>query len=249
MKRGLRLFLLRWHRRLGVVAAVVVVMLVLTGIVLNHSAELALDQRPVRQAVLLERYGVELPSVVAYAVGGDTLALVGGNRLFLNEHEVAYCQAPLSAALQYGPGIVALCNDQLILLTPEGEVIERLDSAYGLPDAMTALGISGGVLWIAAGESFIQADLNSLDFADGKPPKDVNWAEAVPVEPALKSRLVETYLGNDVHWERLLLDLHSGRLFGQWGVYVVDVAAIILLLLALSGVWVWFTKPGRWARR
>ena len=44
MNRALRLLLLRWHRRLGVGIAVVLVMLVVTGIILNHSSELQLDQ-------------------------------------------------------------------------------------------------------------------------------------------------------------------------------------------------------------
>jgi hypothetical protein len=45
-----------------------------------------------------------------------------------------------------------------------------------------------------------------------------------------------------ISWQRLLLDLHSGRWFGAYGVWLVDLAAVILLFLALSGCWIWFSK-------
>ena len=38
----------------------------------------------------------------------------------------------------------------------------------------------------------------------------------------------------------VLLDLHSGRLFGHGGVLVVDLAAISLLVVALTGVYMFF---------
>lgn len=246
MNRVLRLLLLRWHRRLGVAIALVLLMLVVTGIILNHSSELELDRQPVRQALILQRYGVELPKVVSFDVGGQFLSLVGSDRLFLNEKEIAYCQAPLHAALAYETGVVALCSDQLLLLNAAGEIVERLSEAYGLPPAIRGLGKFSGELWLRTERGDFSADLNSLQFAAMQAPAGVSWARASELDTDVRQRLTSLYLGNDVHWERLLLDLHTGRLFGRWGVYFVDAAAIGLLLLAFSGVWVWLTKPGRW---
>ena len=42
--------------------------------------------------------------------------------------------------------------------------------------------------------------------------------------------------------ERLLQDLHSGRLFGIFGVILMDLASVALVLLALTGCWVWLRK-------
>lgn len=247
MNRVLRLLLLRWHRRLGVVIALVLAMLVVTGVILNHSSELELDQRAVRQALLLQRYGIELPEFVSFEVGGRYLSLVGNNRLFLNEKEIAYCAAPLHAALAYDEGIVAVCNDQLLLLNAAGEIVERLREVHGLPPAIRTLGKLGGGLWLRTEHGDFSAELDSLQFtAAPAPSAGVKWVQSARLDAAFKQKITARYLGNDVHWERLLLDLHTGRLFGRWGVYVVDAAAIGLLLLSLSGVWVWLTKPGRW---
>lgn len=50
--------MLRWHRRVGLVAAALVVVLALSGVALNHSAVLDLDQRAVTTPLLLEWYGI-----------------------------------------------------------------------------------------------------------------------------------------------------------------------------------------------
>ncbi len=246
MNRRLRLLLLRWHRRLGVFIALVLVMLVVTGIALNHSDELALDQQAVRQNMILQRYGIELPELVSFDVNGRYLSLVGSNRLFLDNEEIAYCEAPLHSALSFESGFVAVCRDQLLLLSNEGEIIERLSEAYGLPANIQALGQGSSGLWLRTETGDYAADLNGLQFLPGTAPDNLQWPQPVRLNQAFGQQLTERYLGNDVHWERVLLDLHTGRLFGRWGVYVVDAAAIGLLLLSLSGVWVWLTKPGRW---
>ena len=41
---------------------------------------------------------------------------------------------------------------------------------------------------------------------------------------------------DEVNWERVLLDLHSGRLFGPWGVRLVDAMALLFAVLAVSGL-------------
>ena len=42
--------------------------------------------------------------------------------------------------------------------------------------------------------------------------------------------------------ERLLLDLHSGRFFGRFGPWVMDAAAVLIVLLGVSGTWIWLRR-------
>lgn len=46
-------------------------------------------------------------------------------------------------------------------------------------------------------------------------------------------------------WDRVLLDLHTGRILGDWGIYVMDGAAIILLILTFTGMYNWYRSPRR----
>ena len=44
-------------------------------------------------------------------------------------------------------------------------------------------------------------------------------------------------------FERVLLDLHSGRIFGRAGPLVMDAAAVLFIALALTGFWMWLRRP------
>jgi hypothetical protein len=39
--------------------------------------------------------------------------------------------------------------------------------------------------------------------------------------------------------QQLLIDLHNGRILGHFGVWLMDLAAGILIFLALTGIWMW----------
>ncbi len=248
MNRALRLALLRWHRRVGVVVALLVVLLVITGIALNHSAELGLGKRALRSPALLSLYGVELPEIAAYPLGGQWLSHVGGSHLYLDEREVAYCQQPMAGAVLHAEVIAALCDGQLLLLGRDGEVIERIGSVYGLPPGVEAIARDEAGVLLRSAEAVYRADLESLLFSPAETSAD-DWAQSQPPPAALRRQLLQSHVGDAIDWERLLLDLHSGRLFGRAGVWLMDAAALCLLLLALSGAWVWLTKPGRFKRR
>ena len=71
MRRLRRLvgFLWHWHRRVGVLAAFFVLVLVVTGILLNHSSELRLDRSFVDWPWLSEAYGDNSADLTAFQLG------------------------------------------------------------------------------------------------------------------------------------------------------------------------------------
>ncbi len=50
------------------------------------------------------------------------------------------------------------------------------------------------------------------------------------------------YGGNDLKLERVMLDLHCGRIFGRYRIHLMDVTALALLWFSLSGLWVWSSR-------
>ena len=54
--------------------------------------------------------------------------------------------------------------------------------------------------------------------------------------------LLESFRGRGLTLERVMLDLHSGRIFGDFGIYIMDAAAVALLWLSGSGLWVWWSR-------
>ncbi len=250
MQRAQRIrhFLLRWHRRLGAMAAVFVVWLSVSGIILNHTEFLRLAEKPVRNGVILARYGITEPAINSFKLGRWWLNHVGGHRLFVDTEEAVYCAAPLRGAVLYEQQIVALCNAELLLLTPDGELIERINASHGLPAQARAIANWQGSLWIATAGGAIEADIERLSWLPAsQPPPDSAWSAAQPAPQGMQDALTQAFIGADISQERLLQDLHSGRLFGPWGVYLMDLAAVALCLLAASGLWVW--GSAKWRRR
>jgi len=67
-------------------------------------------------------------------------------------------------------------------------------------------------------------------------PGTVTWDESNHALPeSLAQSIRKTYQGEGVDLERVILDLHSGRIVGKIGVVFMDAVAIGMLLLVASG--------------
>ena len=148
-------------------------------------------------------------------------------------------QAPRLGAVARADLVVVGLEGKLLLFTPGGELIERLDGAAGVPAGMQAIGLTpGGRLAIQAAHGFYQTDKNFLEWHE-TPTLDAVWSTPTLPAPALRTALQQAWRSTGLPLERILLDIHSGRILGGWGVYLVDAAAVLFLLLATSGVWLW----------
>ncbi|MEX1669662.1 PepSY domain-containing protein [Zhongshania guokunii] len=247
--RIFRMLLLRWHRRIGVVVAIFVVMLVVTGIAINHSADWGLDKKPLKQTWLLKHYGIPSPVLRSFPLNeslqsGAWVSQLG-NGLYLSETQIGSCDSPLLGAVVLSETIATLCAGRLQLFTEAGEKLDDISESLGLPRGAEALALDGEVVLLRTPSGVIAFDPRSFMFS-AIDVEGAVWVAPALAPPTVQRSLLDQYRGSGLSWERLLLDLHSGRLFGSIGVFIIDLAGIALLLIALSGVWVWVTKPGRW---
>lgn len=242
---GLRLrSLFLWHRYFGLSAALFVLTLAVSGILINYSDELRLNKRPVQADWLLDWYGIPAPIIGGgYATGPHWITRVG-ERVYFDNREIDGAAPPLYGALQLADTLVVAAGNQLLLLTPRGDVIDRLSGLEGLPDNMRAVGTAGGHVVVRTPQCDYRGDDRFLVWRpiDGN---GVDWAQTTPLPAPLHDALVKQYRGADVSWERFLLDLHSGRLFGKIGVAVMNIAAVLMVLLAVSGAWHFFKRKRR----
>lgn len=228
-----------WHRYIGLTAALFVILLTVTGLVLNHTEELALDSNHVSSTLLLDWYGIDAPhSISGYRIGNNSITAVG-DHIYWNTSRVPQANAPLVGAVEFGDLIVVGIEGQLLLFTVNGELIERLGGATGVPAGMQALGLTpDGELAIQAAHGYYRTDENFLEWHETEE-LDAEWSRSTVPSPELLAALQQAWRGTGLSLERVLLDLHSGRFLGSWGVYLVDAAAVLFLLLAISGVWLW----------
>jgi len=260
----------KWHRRFGLSAAFFVLMLAITGFFLNHASDWQLDNQRISSPALLSWYGINRPDQLFGFLLGDKLVSKIGDEVFLDTRELAHCGGELTGAvyLHAEELVVIACYDELIVLTEQYELVERLGAVHGLPSPIKKIGVRGSQLAkgdiafgelltsglvIAAGEVYFLADLEALAWA---PLENVNvidpstqnisdmakvvaWSEPVAIPPVLVDVLDKHFVGEGISVERLLLDIHSGRFLGRWGVFLVDVMAILFVILAVTGFLMW----------
>lgn len=241
MRRHPRLvgFFWRWHRRVGLTAAILAIILAVTGIALNHSPGMGLDKSYVTWSWIYPLYGDDIPELPAYRVAERWLYRNAAGQVYVDKAELAPCQGELVGALAHDGLFYIACAQELLLATPGGELVESITASTGLPVPLNGIGAAAGRVLVQAGGKWLEADLERLAFSSSIP-QDVIIRQHAP--GPLPQSLRESLLTRDhwLSWERLLLDMHSGRLAGRAGVLLVDAAGLMLCILGLSGVAMWW---------
>ena len=230
----------RNHRTIGAVASVFVMFMVLSGLALNHSNGLGLDQRHVSQSLLLHWYGIGEPEYIhSFAVRDDWLSFAG-SQLYFNDINVATMSNGVGA-VSSGDLIVAAGSSDILLLNLKGQLIERLPWDQFDDGQIESLGLlRDDTVALKSSRQLWLADAQLLNW---RPSGDVvqqpAWSAPAQTPKVLRQAITQNYQGDGLSLEQLILDLHSGRIFGQAGVIVYDLLALILGFLAVSGLILW----------
>ena len=198
-----------WHRWLGLGAALVLVWVALTGLLLVHSDQLGLAQRPVTVDWVLDLFGVPNPEVeIGYRTPAGWIAQAG-DRVFLDDAVLPQQLGELdgvatpnatAAATAAATTLVIAGSDGLMLLDMQGAVLELL-----APDADPALGTLTPV-----------------------PP------EALP--DATRTTIARAARSSALDWEQVLRVLHGSHGTSVLGKLLADLTALSLLVLSLTGI-------------
>ena len=232
-----------WHRRLGLSVFLVLIFLAISGIALNHSPALKLSKTNLSNNWLLSWYGLEKPAINGFKLQDKWLYQNGNNQLFLDGQSVAPCSAPLRSGVRNAQSIFALCANALVMLTENGALLETFSQLDGLPANVQAVAAVEDSLYLLTDSAVLGFDPDSLAVtATAKTPaalsKSLTVMAAVP--ESLTEQLDET--GPSISLETVILDLHSGRFFGQFGVLFVDIIGLLVCILSITGLWAWLSR-------
>ena len=243
----LRIWLRRGHRWLGAVLVLFVLLLGVSGIALNHASDWGLDRRHLDWPWLLEAYGIQAPAPAAsFADGGLRVTLLG-ERLFLDDAEIAQDVAALAGIATLDPLVLVGTNDALYVLTTAGELVEAIDAAGGVPGPIDRVGRDGGRAVVESGGTLYRSDPDMTQFehwAAGQE-DDLQWSAPTPPAAAELEVLQTLYRGRGLTVERVLADVHSGRIFATAGTLVMDAVALFMIVLSLSGLVLWLQHSRR----
>ncbi len=234
------------------------VLLSATGLLLQHVSKLGLDSSFIGSARIIQWYGIEIPAVESsYNSGTNTVSLIE-DTLFLNGRPLSANYFTLRGLVNSEFGSVIATDNQLLLLSEEGELIEALGSVHGVPDDIISVGLGLDIdaarevdagsrrVFLRLRDSLIEADLDALNWTESEiSPNRVSWSEAAELNAAEAELIRERYAASLLSWERIVLDVHSGRMFGQFGVLLMDLMAILFLFMAITGVWIWSRRRSK----
>ncbi len=240
----------RWHRRIGIVSAVFVVVLLVTGILLNHTEALQLDNRHSSSSILRTIYGLPDNLDIQIATAGKTLISQFQDTIYFNSQPTEDCQTELVGAIElhqlagFDSTMLVACRDGLLWLDGTGEYLDFIPAISFNVAEITTIGVnSAEQAVINDGTAVLHIDLENLTSTAGSR-TDVSWSHLQTADSDTTRQLNNAYYREAISWEQILLDMHSGRLFGgNFGVLLMDASAVILLLLVLSGLYMWWVKP------
>jgi hypothetical protein len=232
-----------WHRRLGLSVFLVLIFLAISGFALNHSPALKLSKINLSNNWLLSWYGLEKPAINGFNLQGKWLYQDGNNLLFLDQQPVAPCSAPLLSTTRYAQIIFALCADALVMLTEKGQLVESFSQLDGLPINAQAITSEGNSVYLLTDSAVLTFDPDSLALTP-EPTLDLALLTPkltlVPIPASLEQQLENS--GPSISLETVILDLHSGRFFGQLGVLFIDIVGLLICILSITGLMAWVNR-------
>ncbi len=249
---------LRWrrivlllHRWIGACAALFLLVLATTGLCLNHAERLGLHSKVIRLPFVLDRYNMQSADALrTLQLGDDLIVTQLEQSLFLN----ASLQENVAGRLigvQQGDFINVIVLDQgVVLLNSDGVLVEYLPAEMQPFEDITAVGTSPGgeLVLICANGNWIP-DADWLTFREYSGPVSTGSPQWIEADAELSASILESYNGRGPSIYRVLLDLHSGRLFGWAGRTVMDLTALAIVALVLSGFSSWIGRSRGPTRR
>ena len=235
--------LLLLHRRIGLVVIWLVLWLAITGILLNHTDDLNLDERALQSSWLNKLYGLEItPVSQGYALNQTWLvALAQG--YYLKGEFIADDYGTLVGGVELDDLTLLVTDESIVVLDQQGEVLEVQGLFHGLEGDFLQAGLYQGqpVLKSSVASYLASTDVAEWQVFSGSN-SEVTWSvkQTLPDKILEKIRVLDQGGQPTVSMEKLILDLHTGRLFGHLSWIFMDIFALLLMAGAISGFVVWF---------
>lgn len=234
----------RWHAKIGAAAALFLLFLVFTGLALNHGDWLKLDLREVTSPWLMRWYGIHAVAPTHGYVLGSTHFAWSGDKWALGDRKLpGNGGRPVGAVEAAGINYIAT-SVTLYLYQPDGQLVDKLERQSLPGSPIVALGKAGSRIVLRT-PSGVFATSDGLNWEKGDT-AGVTWSSPQTLSEEVKRRLADI-LEPGLPVQRVLLDVHSGRIFGRYGPFFVDLLGLALLTLGMSGVWIYWrsVRQGR----
>lgn len=234
-KNGSNQSVRKWHRYVGYTACFFVIILSLTGLILNRTVELELNEKYIKNDLLIARYGLgPKGDPIHFKVGGGHISWLGG-KIFLNQAEFTKFRKPLLGVVSLDEYYIFTAHNEVLITLKDGQILEEITS-FPFSANITAIGLTPNKsLKIRTSKKTysINDDFTSWRSSSSE---NIIWSKPLPNTADLNNAVKDAYLEEGLSLYKVILDLHSGRIFGPYGGYIMDFSAIALIFLSISGL-------------
>ena len=204
----------RWHRRIALLVVAWLAFLAGSGVLVNHAHDWGLDRKPLNPALQRWVYGIETNGIDYCRVIPDAIGECGG----------------VFAGLELPRGRLLLGKHSLFLLDQSGRLVEKLSISQAGLDTLEGGLADGESVYLRGAGATVQTGPDLLEFRILEAHETNELADAAWLS---RGGAVDS-----ITWERLFLDLHAARFLGPLSKAFNDLAAALILLLAVTGAWV-----------
>lgn len=227
-----------WHRSIGVIITLFVLILSVTGILLNHTEDWELDQHHLTWPWLLDHYGLsDIEADVAYSLN-DKVITQFDDKVFVNGNLVTTNRQQVIGGITIDDITILASTNELLLISPDGEFIEKMSASAGVPEQIQNIGLFHGEPVLQTRKGMWRSDYMLEDW-EKISLQGVSWSIQSTVPADIQKQLDSHFYGEGVSIERFVLDLHNGHILNGIGVWLLDVVAVLLIVISVSGLWMW----------
>lgn len=227
----------RWHGLVGAAIVFFLVYLMFSGLALNHPDLLKLDKREVNYSWLLNWYGIQSTEPTQGYLLGKKYLTWADDKWVLDDNLLSISAGQPVGAVEVGDVNYVATTAALYLYQSDGQLLDKVEkqSLPGYP--ISALGKVGN-------DIILQTPSDVFASVDGQ-----NWEKSSATGMTMSSiqdlpsdvkRRSAEILAPGIPLQRILLDVHSGRIFGRYAIWVMDIASLVLLGLGISGFWLYW---------
>ena len=217
------------HRNLGIFLVFFLVLISVTGMLLNHTDALNLNHHSVPAFVAARYYSDNSGGLTGFESAGDYFYTFGGE-LHINRQVVASCRQ-IEGAIRLKNLSIVLCDGELNLFTSDRQLIETMGAVMGVPDDLVGISVLEDQLVLRNVDNVYSFDIETLALD-----LIANTVQTWPERQVIPSELL---LAESISWQQFILDLHSGVFVGSMGKWLSDLVALFVIAMAISGLSMW----------
>lgn len=228
-----RKFIRKFHRWIGLIASIWLLILASTGFLLQHSHQWQLDKKHISNTAVLNIYGIG-EQFIAFEQDNHQLIQLDHQLIQNNRLTIKLSENINSAIYQHDNWIITT-DTQIIWIDSKGQITQSMDELDGLNLPINKIAqhkqeliyISKDKTYNINSESIESSTLTSIQWPQSNTDKD------------LKQKAIELTSKDYLSYEQFIFDIHAGITAPS---LLNDFAAISLIILSLSGIFLFFRK-------